>query len=262
MTIKASESLRQQVSQFLEAPTQHRQAALVAAAEQYREEWIEAQAAEKPGSVELGSNSPAATRYRRIHSVIGRQPDGTEITLALQSRTSRREGYTWNVVSWRTRLGPGGHNRRFYVTDGKAWSLEARTALDMLSKLEQMSGLEQQYVDLERNPEFEVTVSDDVNTTQRSTLLNEITMLDESWGEDPLFVVLSDPREGWRKILLVNRETGIATFRSTTTDQSYMPRKTLRPGATWYLDNSMQDTNVQQARVLLSELRRWRASAR
>lgn len=35
-----------------------------------------------------------------------------------------------------------------------------------------------------------------------------------------------------------------------------MPRKTLRPDLAWYLDNSMQDTNVQQARVMLNELRR------
>jgi hypothetical protein len=256
MNNQASQNLRKLVAQFLEAPTHNCQTALVAAAEQYREEWIEAQAAEKPASSELADDSAAATRYRRIHFVPGRQPDGTEITLALQARTSKREGHTWYVVSWRTRLGPGGHNRRFYVTDGEAWQLEAHTALDMLSKLEQMGGLDDKYADLERRPEFQVTVSNDVNTAQRAALLSEITMPDESWGENPFFVVLNDPRESWRKILLVNRETGMATFRSTTTDESYMPRKTLRPGARWYLDNSMQDTNVQQAKVLLSELKR------
>lgn len=256
MSSKAADSLRKHFSQFLEAPTQQRQAELITAAERYREDWIEAQAAAKPSQDDLESDGQSAPRYRRIYTVPGSQPDGTEVTLALQSRTSRREGFTWNVVSWRTRLGPGRHNRRFYVTKGEAWSMRAMTALEMFSKLDQLGGLDEKYIDLERNPAFEVTVSDDVNTTRRSALLKEITMFDESWGEDPFFVVLNDPRESWRKILLVNRETGMATFRSTTTDGNYMPRKTLRSGATWYLDNSMQDTNIQQARVMLQELRR------
>ena len=81
-------------------------------------------------------------------------------------------------------------------------------------------------------------------------------MPNEMWGNDPFFVVLNDPHMQWRKILLVNRQTGTATFRSTTTDDTYMPRKTLRPGSPWYLDNSMQDTNVQQAKVMLKELQR------
>jgi hypothetical protein len=253
---KYAENLRQHFSRYLEAPTQQRQTVLITAAEQYRENWIEAQAAEKPSQNDLNDDSQAATRYRRIHSVLGRQPDGTEITLALQSRTSLREGHTWNVVSWRTRLGPGGHNRRFYVSKGDVWNMAAKTALEMFSKLEQLGGLDEKYIDLERNPDFQVTVSDDVNTIRRSALLKEITMPGESWGEDPFFVVLNDPHESWRKIILVNRETGIATFRSTTTDENYMPRKTLRPGTAWYLDNSMQDTNIQQARVMLQQLRR------
>ncbi len=252
MSIKAADNMHQSFAHYLEAPTQQRQSTLIAAAEQYREAWIEAQAAERP--TVGASDDDAATRYRRIQTVLGHQPDGTEITLALQSRTSRREGYTWHVISWRTRLGPGGHNRRFYVSTGDVWTMEARTALDMYSKLEKLGGLSEKYVDRERNPDFQVTVSDNVDAARRSTLLEEITMPDETWGKNPFIIVLNDPHESWRKILLVNRETGLATFRSTTTDESYMPRKTLRPGSAWYLDNSMQDVNIQQARILLQHL--------
>jgi hypothetical protein len=255
MSKQAATRLRELLTQFLEAPTRKHQATLTAAADEYREHWIESQAAENARPHEDAGESQPATRYRRIHSVTGFQPDGTEVTLALQSRTSVHEGKTWNVVSWRTRLGPGGHNRRFYVTKDDVWIIDARAALDMYTKLEQLGGLGDEFRD-QRSPGFQVTVSDDVNAKDRSAMLAEITMAGEDWGNDPFFVVLNDPNFDWRKILIVNRQTGVATFRSTTADETYMPRKTMRPNSRWFLDNSMQDVNVQQARAMLKELRR------
>jgi hypothetical protein len=255
MSKQAATRLRDHLTQFLEAPTRQRQATLIAAADEYREHWIEAQAAGNTKADDDGPADQPATRYRRIHSVLGHQPDGTELTLALQSRTSVHEGKTWTVVSWRTRLGPGGHNRRFYVTKDDVWTIDARTALDMYSKLEALGGLGEEYRD-ERSPGFKVTVADDLTTHDRAAMLREITLADEDWGDDPFFAVLNDPNDQWRKILIVNRRTGDATFRSTTTNESYMPRKTMRPDSRWFLDNSMQDANVQQARAILAELRR------
>lgn len=254
MSKQAANRLRDHLNLFLEAPTRQRQATLMAAADEYREHWIETQAA---GNTKVDDDSSAqpATRYRRIHSVLANQPDGTEVTLALQSRMSVHEGKTWNVVSWRTRLGPGGHNRRFYVTKDDAWTIDARTALEMYSNLEAMGGLGDQFSD-QRSPGFQVTVSDDLTTRDRASMLEEITLAGENWGDDPFFAVLNDPNDHWRKILIVNRNSGIATFRSTTTDEAYMPRKTMRPNSRWFLDNSMQDVNVQQARAILAELQR------
>jgi hypothetical protein len=255
MSKQAADRLRKTLDQFLEAPTRQRQATLLAAADEYREHWIETQAAGNAVVAEDEEISQPATRYRRIHSVLGHQPDGTEVTLALQSRTSDREGKTWNVVSWRTRLGPGGHNRRFYVTKDDVWTIDVSTALEMYTNLERLGGLDDFYRD-ERSAGFQVTVSNDVNAKNRSTLLQEITLEGEDWGTNPFFVVLNDPNADWRKVLIVNRATRKATFRSTTTDETYMPRKTMRPQSRWFLDNSMQDVNVQQARALLVELRR------
>lgn len=254
MSKQAASRLREHFAQFLDAPTRQRQETLVRAAEEYREHWIESQAAGKATPEEAADAGEPATRYRRIHSVLGHQPDGTEITLALQSRSSVHEGKTWNVISWRTRLGPGGHNRRFYVTKDDAWTIDVRTALDMYSKLESLGGLGEEYRD-ERSPGFKVTVSDDLTTQDRAAMLREITLADEDWGEDPFFAVLNDPNDQWRKILIVSR-TGKATFRSTTTNEAYMPRKTMRPHSRWFLDNSMQDVNVQQARAMHAALRR------
>lgn len=255
MSKQTASRLSEHLARFLEAPTRQRQATLVAAADEYREHWIEAQAAENTKTDDDEGRAQPATRYKRIHSVPGYQPDKTEVTLALQSRTSIHEGKTWNVVSWRTRLGPGGHNRRFYVTKDDVWTIDARTALEMYLKLEALGGLGDQYGD-QRSPGFQVTVSDDLTTGDRSTMLEEITLADEDWGDNPFHAVLNDPNDNWRKILIVNRQTGVATFRSTTTDETYMPRKTMRPNSRWFLDNSMQDVNVQQARAMLAELRR------
>lgn len=67
-------------------------------------------------------------------------------------------------------------------------------------------------------------------------------------------MIVSDPNDNWRKVLIANRETGIVTFRSITQDDGYMPKKVLRPGSSWYLDNSMMDASVQQMQVLRQHL--------
>ena len=252
----ALETLSQAFDRYVESPTQQEQDALMSAAADYREKWIEARAVQEPKLKARSAKSQnATTRYKRIISAQGTQPDGTELVLALQSRTKHRLGLTWYVVSWRSRLNPGGPNRKFYFTYDKAWSMSASLALEMLEELEGSGGLDEQYFD-DRRPNFNVISSHDVTDAERSVLLEEITMSEESWGEDPFVVVLNDPNEDWRKILIVNRMTGQATFRSTTKDTSYKLRKTLRDGSEWYLDNSMQDVNVQQARVFLEQLRK------
>ncbi len=253
----ALDTLNETFARYVETPTKQEQDALMGAVENYREKWIEARAVQglKPKS-HAAKSSEAHSRYKRILSVQGKQPDGTELTLALQSRTKTRLGHTLFVVSWRSRLGPGGPNRRFYVSNDEPWSMSASLALDMLEELEGSGGLDEKYFDLDRRPDFDVISSQLAIDPERSVILEEITMLGESWGESPFFTVLKDPNGDWRKIMLVNRKTGQATFRSTTTDTTYMPRKTLRPGAEFFLDNSMQDTNVQQAQIFLAELRK------
>lgn len=68
-------------------------------------------------------------------------------------------------------------------------------------------------------------------------------------------MVNSDPNDDWKKVMIVNTDTGTATFRSITKDPGYMPKKELRPGADWWLDNSMMDANVQQMKAFYSNLR-------
>lgn len=237
---------------FLAAPTAEKLQALNSAAERYRELWIESRSHDAPAPV---ADSPAeeSTRYKRIMAVHGKQPDGTELTLALQSRTSRREQRTWYVVSWRSRLSPGGHNRRFYLTAGSAWSMPADLALQMLKSLEAKDGLNERYIDKERRPDFKVSID---------LSLTDLTMEGETWGPRTRTVVLTDPQIQWRKVMLFDPDARIVTFRSLTKDTSYMPRTDLRPACEWFLDNSMQDSNIQQTRVFLQALQTFLSASK
>ena len=55
--------------------------------------------------------------------------------------------------------------------------------------------------------------------------------------------------------MIVNTDTDTATFRSITENPDYMPKKVLRPGGGWWLDNSMMDANVQQMMKFCTNLR-------
>lgn len=244
------------IKAFIAAPSGEKLQALNDAAVAYREAWIEARAGEVPvGSA--GTAEAESTRYKRVIAVNGQQPDGTELVLALQSRTSRRENHTWYVVSWRTRLKPGGHNRRFYLTAGSAWSMPAGLALEMLESLQASGGLDARFEDNKRRPDFQVAISTATHGRDSEIPFSELMMEGESWGPLTEAIVTTDPHDQWRKVMLFDPDARIVTFRSLTKNTNYMPRTDLRPGCVWFLDNSMQDTNVQQARAFLDALRRW-----
>jgi hypothetical protein len=240
-------------SDFISTPTTEKLQALNLEAEAYRERWIESRSRVPPTpSVHHETEAEKTTRYKRVMAVHGNQPDGTELVLALQSRTSKREGKTWFVVSWRSRLSPGGHNRRFYLTAGQAWSMPADLALQMFESLRAQGGLEARFDDTQRRPDFRVSVD---------LSLTDLTMEGETWGARTRTVVLTDPHAQWRKVMLFDPDTRIVTFRSLTKDNNYMPRTDLRPACEWFLDNSMQDMNVQQARVFFEALQTFLAAA-
>ncbi|MFL2553234.1 MAG: hypothetical protein ACJ0S4_00855 [Candidatus Rariloculaceae bacterium] len=242
----ADVKLEENFTAYKDTPSKENFEALVDGAELYKEYWIATRSAAKPY---IQKNPDTPTRYKRICSVRGTQLDGTEITLALQHRT-QPDKTSFYAVSWRTRLGSADSNksvnRRFYITNGKIWSLPLKEAIHMLEKLEEKGGFNEKYFDLRVEPDTSFVASE---------TLEDVTMVDEDWGNNPFLLVLKDPNEDWRKVLIVNREIGVATFRSITKCAKYKPRKELCPGHNWVLDNSMQDVSVQLAQVFLNKLR-------
>lgn len=242
---------------FLVTPTRSNQELVIEAAEQYREHWIATQGAVKaPKPASTNSSQPALTSYDRKIETREQLANGVPVKLALQQRTSVKANATWWCVSWRSKLSATGPNRRFYLSSGAYWSLPLKTAISLVDELAEKGGLEEQYFD-RRQPGFSAEnplISDNMTPAEKADWTARVFAEEEDWGTNPYFVIVSDPNDNWRKVLIANRKTGIVTFRSITQDGSYMPKKVLREGSSWYLDNSMMDANVQQMRVFRQQL--------
>ena len=99
------------------------------------------------GAVGRRAASPSTT-YERLMEVNATGTDGAPVVLALQLRTSPAVSpRPWFTVSWRTRLRPGGPNRRFYRYHAEPWSIDAHLARDLLLELEGRGGLDYQFHD-------------------------------------------------------------------------------------------------------------------
>jgi hypothetical protein len=245
-------SLRSVAEQYIQAPTRENLGRLTEAAEAYRDRWIETQASISTTSPHV-SRKEVPTSYQRELEV-SRVVDGILVKLALQERTSAKWPTPWWVLSWRTRYSADGSNRRFYNTKDGYWTIPAAIALDMLEEMEQLGGLGDEYHDTRRRPSFEAIVSTELAAQDRKERLDGITGTDENWGEDPLFVIAEDPNDLWKKVMIVGQD-GTATFRSITRNPEYMPKKVIRQGVDWWLDNSMMDANVQQMRAFYTQLK-------
>lgn len=197
--------------------------------------------------------SRGGERYARVVGPVdGRGSDGTEIRLDLKLRTSLSLGKSWHTITWRTRYEPGGQNRRFYSSGGQLWAMPAREALRMLEELQRRGGLDEAYQELPRARQ-RVCRSSELVPDERRRRFEEITLAGETWSRDARFVFTEGGE--WRKILVVEPDADLATFRSTTTDRSYGMRKILRDGLDWVLDNAMQDADPWEGRLFLDELR-------
>lgn len=196
------------------------------------------------------------TSYSRAMETT-RMIDGIPVKLVLQKRRSRNETVdtAWWVLSWRTRYSLNGTNRRFYSIKDGFWIIPAAKALEMIEELESRGALGQEYFDHRAGFICNTFVSTEMTPAEKKRKFASFTHPEEDWGLDPYFVVNSDPNDDWKKVLIVNTETGVATFRSITKDLDYMLKKVLRPGADWWLDNSMMDANVQQVKAFYSNLR-------
>ena len=247
----SSESLRNALNAYIEVPTEKNRAKLAAAMEEYRELWITARASGRTSNP--GSHTPP-TSYSRATKAT-REIDGIAVELALQKRTSGTAGISWWVLSWRTKYSPNGTNRRFYSTKDGIWTIPATEALEMMEDLESRGAMGQEYLDRRGGFVCDTLVSTRITPEEKEHELASFTGPEEDWGSGPFFVVNSDPNGNWKKVLIVNTDTGAATFRSITKDPDYMPKKVLRPGAGWWLDNSMMDANVQQMKAFYSNLR-------
>jgi hypothetical protein len=249
-----SVGLRAAVDAFVEAPTGENREMLMRAADDYREAWIVARVSAARSSPPAKGKVSSTTYARALE--VARIVDGIPVKLALQERTSADVEHPWWTLSWRTKYAADGSNRRFYLTKDGCWTIPASTALEMMDEMEALGGLGEEYFDQRRRPSFESKASTEMTAPERAEAWRGITGPEENWGADPFFVINFDPNDQWKKVLIINTQNRIATFRSITENPAYMPKKILRPDAAWWLDNSMMDANVQQMRIFRSQLKR------
>ena len=103
----------------------------------------------------------------------------------------------------------------------------------------------------------EIIDSRELNLQDRRNALDSITTENETgdWSLDSVFTIIEVPDGSWRKVIIVDIERGLCTFRSTTTDTLYKP--IIRDGMTypWLMDNAMQDASTAMMREFLRVLR-------
>ncbi|MEX2481234.1 MAG: hypothetical protein WD928_10265 [Gammaproteobacteria bacterium] len=245
---RIAESLHMAVNAYVAAPTLANHQHLIDLAQTYRERWIEAHA-DRP---------PRQGRHRAVGKTRRRAQPRHEVTqfvyeipvmLVLHERCFPGEEDPRWMLGWRTRYSPRGPTRRYYLTKNGCWKVPAKVALDMIQLMEGRGGLSAEFDDHRASSQVDVAVSLQLTQVEKQAVLEEITGLDEDWGPDPFFVVTSHRDNAWKKALLINPRDNSATFRSLTSDRRCTPKKALREGTGWWLDNAMTDVSVQDMRV-------------
>ena len=201
--------------------------------------------------------------YNHIDTVTV-QHNGLPIHLKIQERTEVPPE-PFYCLTWRTVYPGSRRNRRFYRSNTTGfWTLPVQVALHLMSEVEEHGWLDGRYEDRQlrhRGTDNDIFSSRSLSVRDRRTMFDSITC-DEGepdWGDDPLFVVIQvpdrRPLRRWRKIMIVDTAREFCTFRSTTTDPSYMPVIADPHRSPWRMDNAMQDASAAMIREFLDMLR-------
>ncbi len=79
------------------------------------------------------------------------------------------------------------------------------------------------------------------------------------WGPNPFFIIAEIPsgqhHKKWRKIVIVNTQRNLITFRTCTNNKEHAFLKDMGEGRRWFLDNTMPDCPTQIMREFLRRLR-------
>ena len=196
--------------------------------------------------------------YRKICEVRNMH-FGLPVCLRLQVRLDVPpvEYYT---LSWRSRYRTSpGQNRRLYETTADGfWTIPTGLAAQLLRQASDNGFLDTMYDDPGTRhggvEDYVVADSRTLTLVDRHRSLDEITFDDEDWGSAPVFVIAETPDGKWRKIMVVDTNSNVCTFRSMTTDEGYGMKDSRRRNGRWLLDRSMQDASAAVMRQFLAVL--------
>ena len=203
----------------------------------------------------------ARQRKRRRHTLsnyteirrVTLQHDGLPVSLFLQVRHYVHP-VDFFCLSWRTHLPSGIANRRFYYDRQYGtgfWRIPVSSALELMYLANEEGMLDEEFEDLQERHEGvnnRIIDSRNLDRQERETAFASIVnenreSVDQEWGADPLFVIIEVPDGSWRKIMIVDTERAVCTFRSTTRDPSYTGGIADGMIPPWQLDKFMQDAS-------------------
>jgi hypothetical protein len=153
----------------------------------------------------------------------------------------------YETLSWRQRRGNEiRNNRRYYLEQESYWSISNNQTIDMLRQAKQ-NGYLDNTIESDLGTTVETIIIEpeckDYKQLIGSVLVN--SQYDNAWREcNCIAVVCIQANRKWRKVMMLSPENGIATFRSLTSDETYMNRFTdVFSNDRWWLDRSMLDAH-------------------
>jgi hypothetical protein len=191
--------------------------------------------------------------YVEIDSVI----DG-DVRLAHKMRTDTNLHF--KCLTWRQIRASTSTNRRFYLEQGKFWTIPLHRIHSLL-KLASDGGLF-----TSRGERWPGAVLDTIDSADYSgeahirlsaELLTKTELaLDAVWqaATDVRFLVGVEPDNLWRKALIFSPSLNLATLRSLTRDPSYAFTYSYPLAGGWLIDKSMLDADAEIHEFFLSRL--------
>ena len=270
--------LKKLLDNFITKPTEENLEEFNSQAKLYISHWIELMHSGKGVPGNLKKVTKNKTTYRTIEpkgfSIGKDDPDGYWYLKLQEKDDGVSEPFI--VISIRSifysKKSSRNHNRRFYRMGIENWYSEWDVAIDNFIGIIDEGWLD--YEDHRRNTDIkfedQFIHSNALSREDKLSYLKDMVLPEEVFvGFDKTFFDEIDNLEfcidafagdatkdsdgsNWRKILIMHKEYGHLTIRSTTTEKNYRPSKEI-PGSDWRLDNSMPDFSPQAANVFWNQ---------
>jgi hypothetical protein len=189
--------------------------------------------------------------YREIAVADGEQT----VRFKLHERIDLPPG-PFYTASWRTTYPGTTQNRRFYWVRDTCWTIAAVTAQRVLERAQSEGLLDAKYDDPYLRfgggkPDFLFSAS--LPAVERREIWRDLTRegREPPWGANTAFAIATEAGGRWRKVMIIDSERKLATFRSCTVDASYPLRVRLPTSSRWFMDNAMQDASTAIMRFFL-----------
>lgn len=148
----------------------------------------------------------------------------------------------FHCVSWRQQREGSQTNRQYYIEKNRCWSLPADDALQMLRQAKHTGFFGATEIDPGKISISKVVTPTDPRYFELIGQVLEERHHEREWQSSSA-VICTQACGNWRKVMLVNKNAGIVTFRSLTLDCGYKLAHKKATAGGWRLDRAMVDAH-------------------